>query len=228
MCGIAQRVKEGYHVLRDTVWYGHHIACGYAEVFRKRAVTVHAHALCVAAVLAVAGTAVAAVAAYDMAFAGYYLAYVVGRYAGAQLRYLAYVLMSYDHRGLDILLRPLVPVVDVYVSAAYSGLVDLDKHFAHAGHRLWYLSQNKPFFRCRFYQCVHHFHFLPLLFYKIRFAGELTFFGSVSAFKGHLIIVYIKFCSCKVGKSYFYLYVFRGLLYFAAIRGLQSLNSAKG
>ena len=159
MCGIAQRVKEGYHVLRDTIWYGHHIACRYAEVFRKRAVTVHAHTLCVAAILTVAGTAVAAVAAYNMAFAGYYLAYVVGRYAGAQLRYLAHVLVAYHHGGLYGLLRPLVPVVDVYVSAAYSGLVDLDKHFAHAGHRLWYLSQNKPFFRCRFYQCVHHFHF---------------------------------------------------------------------
>ena len=67
---------------------------------------------------------VAAAAAGDVALAADPLAHVEPGDARAQLGHLAHVLMADDHGGLDVLLGPGVPVVDVHVRAADGGLVD--------------------------------------------------------------------------------------------------------
>src|SRR5699024_9221519 len=94
---------------------------------------VHAHTLGVLAPLDVAGVAVAAAAAGDVAFAADPLAHMEAGDAGTQLGHLAHIFMADDHGGLDVLLGPGVPVIDMYIGAADSGLVDLDQHLAGAG-----------------------------------------------------------------------------------------------
>lgn len=87
----------------------------------------------VLAPLNIAGVTVAAVAAGDMALAGDALADREARDARAKLGDLADILMADDLWGLDVLLRPLVPFVDMDVGAADRGLVDLDENFSGPG-----------------------------------------------------------------------------------------------
>ena len=65
-----------------------------------------------------------------MALAGDALADREARDACAEFRDLADILMADDLRGLNVLLRPLVPFVNMDVGAADRGLVDLDQNFS--------------------------------------------------------------------------------------------------
>ena len=64
--------------------------------------------------------------------------------------------MADDLRGLDVLLRPLVPFVDMDVGAADRGLVDLDENFSGARHRNRHLPQLQSGAGCGFYDGIHH------------------------------------------------------------------------
>ena len=132
--GVAEGVKEGHHVLGQGLVDDDDVGGGDADVLGKGAVPVHAHGDRVLAPLDVAGVAVAAVVAGDVALAGDPLAHVQAGDALAQLGDLAHVLMADGHgRVLDVLGGPGVPVVDVNVGAADGGLVDLDQNLARLG-----------------------------------------------------------------------------------------------
>ena len=75
---------------------------------------------------------------------------------GAKLGDLADILMADDLWGLDVLLRPLVPFVDMDVGAADRGLVDLDENFSGARHRDRHLPQLQSGAGCGFYDGIHH------------------------------------------------------------------------
>ncbi len=91
-----------------------------------------------------------------MALAGYALADREARDACAKLRDLADILMADDLRGLNVLLRPLVPFVDMDVGAADRGLVDLDENFSGARHGNRHLPQLQSGAGCGFYDGIHH------------------------------------------------------------------------
>ena len=125
MRGVAEGVKEGDNVLRQALVDGNDVARRDADILRERTVAVDADADMVLAPLNIAGVTVAAVAAGDMTLAGDALADREARDARAKLGDLADILMADDLWGLDVLLRPLVPFVDMDVGAADRGLVDL-------------------------------------------------------------------------------------------------------
>ena len=108
-----------------------------------------------------------------MAFAGYALANRKARDARAELGNLADILMADDLWGLDVLLRPLVPFVDMDVGAADRGLVDLDENFSGARHRNRHLPQLQSGAGCGFYDGIHHlFHFKSALSSEIHMSVQ--------------------------------------------------------
>jgi len=156
MRGVAEGVKEGDNVLRQALVDGNDVARRDADILRERAVPVDADADMVLTPLNIAGVTVAAVAAGDMALAGDALADREARDARAKLGDLADILMADDLWGLDVLLRPLVPFVDMDVGAADRGLVDLDENFSGARHRNRHLPQLQSGAGCGFYDGIHH------------------------------------------------------------------------
>ena len=156
MRGVAEGVKEGDDVLRKALVDGNDVARRDADILRERTVAVDADADVVLAPLDIAGMAVAAVTAGDMALAGDALADREARDARAKLGDLADILMADDLWGLDVLLRPLVPFVDMDVGAADRGLVDLDENFSGARHRNRHLPQLQSGAGYGFYNGIHH------------------------------------------------------------------------
>jgi hypothetical protein len=128
--GVAEGVKEGDDVLGQILGDGDDVGGRDAQILGKGAVAVHADAAGVLAPLDVAAVAVAAAAAGDVALAGDALTDREAGDALAQRGDLAHIFMADGHRGLDVQLRPGVPVEDVHVRAADGGLVDLDEHLA--------------------------------------------------------------------------------------------------
>ena len=164
MRGVAEGVKEGDNVLRQALVDGNDVARRDADILRERAVPVDADADMVLTPLNIAGVTVAAVAAGDMALAGDALADREARDACAEFRDLADILMADDLRGLNVLLRPLVPFVNMDVGAADRGLVDLDENFSGARHGDRHLPQLQSGAGCGFYNGIHHlFHFKSAL-----------------------------------------------------------------
>src|SRR5260370_41936430 len=87
--------------------------------------------------MAPAGTAVAAMAAGDVAFGRYPVAQLIIVDARSHLDDAAHELMADDQPGGDRALGPLVPIVDMQIGAADRRLLDLDQHLVGAdfGHR---------------------------------------------------------------------------------------------
>ena len=156
MCSVAESVEEGNDIIGQIVLDGNDIGCGDAEILCKSAVAVDADALCLLAPLAVAGAAVIALAADDVALAGNALADLEVGYALAKLGDLADIFMADRKRRVQVLLCPAVPLVDMYVCSADSRLADLDKNLAGAGFGNRYLCQDKAGPSYGLYKCIHH------------------------------------------------------------------------
>src|SRR6185312_6164766 len=104
----------------------------------------------VAAQVPLAGAAVAAMTAGDVAFTGDALAHLEALYFAADLRHHAHELVAHGHGHRDGLLCPLVPVVDVDVGAADGGLADLDQQVVVADLGTRHVLQPDALFRLRF------------------------------------------------------------------------------
>ena len=154
--GVAHRVKEGHDLLRQALPHDDDVGGGDAQVLGKGSVPVHPYAHRVLAPLDVAVVAVPAVAAGDVPLAGDQLAHVQAGDPRAQLVDLPHILVADDHGGLDVELRPGVPVVDVNVRAADGGLFDLDAHLAGPGLGYRHPLEREPRPRLGFDQSVHH------------------------------------------------------------------------
>ena len=158
MGGVAEGVKERDDLFVEALVHRDHIGGGDAEILGKSAVPVHAHALGTFAPLDLAGAAVAAGAAADVAFAGDQLADLQAGDALTQFGDLAHILVADGHAGLHMGSGPVGPVVNMYVGTADGGLVDLDQHLAGAdfGHGL--LPQLQTHIGGGLDDNIHHFH----------------------------------------------------------------------
>src|SRR5690606_32580202 len=103
------------------------------DALGERAVAVHADADGVGAQVLLAGAAVAAVAANDVAFGRYPLADPVARHAGPERGHAADELVADHQARADRALAPVVPQIDVQVGAADGGLLDPDQYLVGAG-----------------------------------------------------------------------------------------------
>src|SRR5207248_3201695 len=104
--------------------------------FTSDAMTFAAPAARVAADVAVSGAALHAVPAYDVTLGGDELPALELGNAVAHRDDLARELVTDHQRRLKAALRPRVPIGDVQVSAAHTGVADRDEHFARSGGRL--------------------------------------------------------------------------------------------
>jgi len=153
---VAEGVEERDDVLGQRLVDQDDVARGDADVLGERAVAVDADADMVLAPLDVAGVAVAAVAAGDVALAADPLADLVLVHALAQRRDLAHVFVSDDLGRLHMLLGPLVPLVDMHVRAADRRLVNFDLHLARLGFRHGNPGQDQSFRGGWLDNRVHH------------------------------------------------------------------------
>src|SRR2546428_13775755 len=105
---------------------------GNAYVLGKSAVAVNAHADGVFAEMAPASQAIAAMAADQMPFAGDEIAGLEVFDVAAHRRYGAHKFMADDHRWTNRLLRPGIPLIDVYIRAADGCFKDFDQNIIDA------------------------------------------------------------------------------------------------
>ena len=96
------------------------------------------------------GAAVTAVAAGDMTFAGNAVAQLKAANFLADTHHFADVFMPHYHRNRNVLLRPLVPVVDMHVSTANRGLANFNQQIVVADFRFRYVGHPDAFFRLQF------------------------------------------------------------------------------
>jgi hypothetical protein len=102
--------------------------------------------------------AVAAVVAGDVTFTGHTLTDPQTRHTGTQSGDLTHILVTDGHRGLDMLLGPGIPVVDMYIGAADGGLMHPDQNLTGAGLGHRHTAKFQTHACLGFYNSIHKFH----------------------------------------------------------------------
>mmetsp|Transcript_12366 Transcript_12366/g.33933 ORF Transcript_12366/g.33933 Transcript_12366/m.33933 type:complete len:344 (+) Transcript_12366:432-1463(+) len=136
--GVAERVQESGDLVRDLVRQGKRVVGRDAEVLCEGPLAVHAHPDSAPAQVPDAGAAVPAVAADQVALTAHPVAHLETTHALAEFDDRASKFVADGHAMRNRLLGPLVPVVDVHVSATDSSAVHLYQHVvvARPGHGL--------------------------------------------------------------------------------------------
>ena len=104
--------------------------------------------------------AVAAVSAGNVTLTGNTVADFVVSDATAHFYDFTDILVANGHRSLDGVLRPLVPIVDVKVSAADSNFPNLDKYIIYTDFRHRNIFHPDARFCILFYKCFHPYEML--------------------------------------------------------------------
>ncbi|VTR67535.1 hypothetical protein DESC_610118 [Desulfosarcina cetonica] len=126
--GIAQGVEDGGEIVTDILWHPEDIGCRYADVLGETSRAVDAHADGVAAQVALAGPAVAAMPAGDVAFRRDAVSDLEPPDLAAHVGDDADEFVADGHGRGNGALGPGVPVVNVDVRSADRGLDDFDQH----------------------------------------------------------------------------------------------------
>src|SRR5437762_7925125 len=134
------------------------IRCRDGDEFSPRAGPIDSHPLGIWTEMTPAREAVAAVATGYMAFTHHELAFIESAHVRAHLRNLANELVPIHHRHLYCLSRPVVPIVNVNVSAADRSFLRADQHIL--GTNFWHRDflQPQPGFRFGFDDGRHRPH----------------------------------------------------------------------
>ena len=155
MGSVSERIHDGHEIVRNAGIDLHDIGCREAEILGECSVTVHAHSDGVLADVLAAPAAVAAMTAGDMAFSGHAVSDLVVLDTAAQLHNLADILVTDGHWGLDRVLGPLIPVVDVEVSTANGYFPNLDKNVIYTDFRHRDIFHPDSRFSILLYKCFH-------------------------------------------------------------------------
>ena len=153
--GVAEGVEEGGDVVGDVGRQLEGVGGRDAQVLGEAARPVDADTDGVATQMPLAGAAVAAMTAGDVALAGDAIALLETGHVAADLDDLADELVTDRHRHGDGALRPFVPVVDVHVGAADGGLADADEHVVRADIGLVLALHPDARFAFRLHQRLH-------------------------------------------------------------------------
>ena len=152
---IAERVEDRGDVEVDLGEVGPQVARRHDDELGEGSVALHPDAYGVGAQHPASGQTVAALAARDVALGADDLAGVDGGDTLTELDDLADELVADDQRGMDGVLGPLVPAVDVQVGAADPCTEDADQHLTRARLRLRYVLQPQPRLCLCFHQRLH-------------------------------------------------------------------------
>ena len=127
MNGVAKRIKNGGDFLVDSRIVSPDIGHGQGNELSEGAGTIDSDAFCRSAEMTPAREAVSASAAYDVAFAAHDVAWIEVADIRADLDNLADELVTDDHGLRNGLLRPVIPLVNVHVRPADTGITDADQ-----------------------------------------------------------------------------------------------------
>mmetsp|Transcript_32430 Transcript_32430/g.82304 ORF Transcript_32430/g.82304 Transcript_32430/m.82304 type:complete len:243 (+) Transcript_32430:422-1150(+) len=126
-----------------------------AEVFCEATGPIHADTGGRPAQVPPAGSAVAAHSTRDVTFASDAGTQLQDLHLGTELLDHTTVLVANDHRGRDGALRPVVPIVDVDVGAAYGRLLDLDQHVIRANRGLRHVHEGQALTAVLLHERLH-------------------------------------------------------------------------
>jgi hypothetical protein len=119
----------------------------HRDVLREAAVTIDADDLRVGTHVSVAGAAQKTSAVDDMSLCRYAISFLDIGDEVSHFNDVAGKFVTDDERRLASPARPIIPVVDVNVGAAYPGAADLYQNFVVSDLRLGYIAEHYP--RCR-------------------------------------------------------------------------------
>src|SRR5207245_11702998 len=131
MKGVAHGVHDGPDLRRDAV-EGQHVGGGHHDELGEGAVAVHSDDAGISANVAVAGAALQAVAAHDVALGGHQLTDLELGDTLAQGDDLPGELVPYHDRGVHAALRPGIPIGDGEAGAAHARMPHRAEFFAGA------------------------------------------------------------------------------------------------
>ena len=161
MCGVTQRIQNGRDLHGHVIRNANHIALRDAEVLREATGTIHAHALGIRAEVEEPAAAVVAVPADDVPLAGHDIAGLVGLHRRAHALHDTAELMTHVHTHGNGLLRPGIPVPNMQIRTADSGLVNLNEDIIRADFRHRHLHQLQPLIGLRFDERFHARQYIP-------------------------------------------------------------------
>ena len=162
MSCVAVRIEYSVHFFRNILIGQPEVVYRDTRVFCKNTVAINAYSLRIGAKMSASCTAVAAFTANDVSFGGNDIAYFKGRSVSLNLNDFTDKLVTDGHRRFDRILRPLVPIVDMYVGAADCGIMYLNQSFAVVDNGNFFANKFQTGLSRRFDNCIHFHSILPL------------------------------------------------------------------
>ena len=156
MYRISKGVENRVHFFGDTGLAAAYVFLGDNEIFRKSAVAVNTNANGILAKMAAALKAVSAFSANNVSLTGNDISNLPVDNVFADLCNLSHVFVTDNHRSFNCFLRPLVPVVNVQISTADSGLMYFDFYFVRANLGLGHVHEPKTLFGQFFNKSFHN------------------------------------------------------------------------
>jgi hypothetical protein len=141
MNGITEGIEDCSHLLIDLRVVPPDIRHGQRDEFSEGARAVDANALRVGAEMPSSCEAVSATTAHDMAFPTHDIARMEVVYIGTDFHDLSDEFVTDGHRDRYGLSCPLVPLVNVDIRSAYTGIPNADQYVIDANGRLCNLFQ---------------------------------------------------------------------------------------
>src|SRR5580692_7559760 len=136
MNGVAERIENSSNFLIDATIMPPDIGHGQRDELRKRSWTVDADSKGGRAKMTSPSQAVATTSADDVPFTTHDVPRIEVVDIGSNLDNLPNEFMSYGHRHLNCLLCPVVPLIDMHVRAADSGVMHAHEHVIDADYRV--------------------------------------------------------------------------------------------
>ena len=117
MSCVAEGIKKRNYIFINAIVDRNDVTLWNNKVLGKGSIAVHAHTLCMLTPLPVPGPTVAAMAAYDMPFAGYDLSDSIIFYTETECVDFTDIFMADDHWRLNVFLTPGIPIINMYIRA---------------------------------------------------------------------------------------------------------------
>src|SRR3990167_1025744 len=135
MSRIAERIKNSSLLIRNRSWYGIHIACRKTQVFSKATVACDTDTDIATTKMRTTSTTIAAMSARNMPLARNSIAnFKKIRHFFAYFYNFSNKFMTNDQRYMNMLLRPIIPIVNMNIGATNSGFFDFNQNIIWANH----------------------------------------------------------------------------------------------
>jgi len=143
MEGIAHGVMNSADIVADVVIEMPHVCRGHCDELGEAAIAIDADDLCVRADVCIASPTEKTPPVDNMPLGGYAISFLDVGDETPDFHDISGEFMTDDERRLASRLRPVVPVVDVNISAAHAGASDTDENFIISDSWLGDIAKNE-------------------------------------------------------------------------------------